>query len=277
MRAGSGQAATALLLAMCVALGVTLAWAQAETSRYPVDDPADIKAGAFFLEYSGLVVPNPSFEAEEARAMGGPERQAEFATAASAMETNLLGLELMRGLDAVRSATISMRVLRAIFREDEAFFQQVGAARHVVRMQNGSERSLPLVTAWRLQRGLARVAARELSTRQSAPQLAGDYVAQTGGSDCPLATGPVQVVQQGRAVEVVRDGRLLAAGVVGESEVVAIASEQRFATITKAPDGARIEAPDRASEIYLGGFGTGDIALLGSNFKTCTLTLARGR
>ena len=277
MKAGCSRLASALLLAGGLALGATLAWAQADTSRYPVDDPADIKAGAFFLEYNGLVVPNPSFEAEEARVMGGPERQAEFATAASAMETNLLGRELMRGLDAVRSATISMRVLRAIFREDETFFQQVGAARHVVRMQDGSERSLPLVTAWRLQRGLARIAARELANRQGAPQLAGAYVAQTGGSECPLATGPVQLVQQGRAVEVVRDGRLLAAGVVGESEVVAIASEQRFATITKAPDGARIEAPDRASEIYLGGFGTGDIALFGTNFKTCTLTLARAR
>jgi hypothetical protein len=277
MTSRPGRTATALLLAGCVALAATLAWAQAETTRYPVDDPADIKAGAFFLEYNGLVVPNPSFEAEEARVMGGPERQAEFATAASAMETNLLGRELMRGLDAVRSATISFRVLRALFREDEAFYQQVAAARHVVRMGDGSERSLPLVNAWRLQRGLARTAARELSNRHGAAQLAGDYVAQAEGSGCPMETGPVQVVQQGRAVEVVRDGRLLAAGVVGESEVVAIANEQRFATITKGQDGARIEAPDRASEVYLGGFGTGDIALFGTNFKTCTLTLARAR
>jgi hypothetical protein len=277
MKSGPGGTATALLLVVCVALGATLAWAQADTTRYPVDDPADAKAGAFFLEYNGLVVPNPSFEAEEARVMGGTERQAEFATAASAMETNLLGRELMRGLDAVRSATISIRVLRAIFREDEAFYQQVGAARHVVRMRDGSERSLPLINAWRLQRGLARVAARELSNRGGAAQFAGDYVAQAGGSGCPMENGPVQVVQQGRAVEVVRDGRLLAAGVVGESEVVAIANEQRFATITKGQDGARIEAPDRASEIYLGGFGTGDIALFGTNFKSCTLTLARAR
>ena len=277
MKVGPGGTATALLLMACVGLGATLAWAQADTSRYPVDDPADIKAGAFFVEYSALVVPNPSFEAEEARVMGGPERQAEFATAASAMETNLLGRELMRGLDAVRSATISIRVLRALFREDEAFYQQVGTACNVVRMRDGSERSLPLVSAWRLQRGLARAAARELSNRQGAPQLAGDYVAQAEGAGCSVETGPVQVVQQGRAVEVVRDGRLLAAGVVGESEVVAIANEQRFATITKGPEGARIEAPDRASEIYLGGFGTGDIALFGSNFKSCNLTLARAR
>jgi hypothetical protein len=277
MKSGPGATATALLLMACVVLAAPLAWAQADTTRYPVDDPADIKAGAFFVEYSGLVVPNPSFEAEEARVMGGPERQAEFATAASAMETNLLGRELMRGLDAVRSAALSIRVLRALFREDEAFYQQVGAARHVVRMRDGSERSLPLVNAWRLQRGLARAAARELSTRQGAPQLAGDYVAQAEGAGCPVETGPVQVIQRGRAVEVVRDGRLLAAGVVGESEVVAIANEQRFATITKGPDGARIEAPDRASEIYLGGFGTGDIALFGSNFKSCSLTLARVR
>src|SRR4029453_3936424 len=67
MRAGSGQAATALLLAMCGTLGFPLAWAQAETSRYPVDDPADIKAGALFLETSRLGGPAPSVEAHGAR------------------------------------------------------------------------------------------------------------------------------------------------------------------------------------------------------------------
>src|SRR4030095_1137707 len=95
---------------------------------------------------------------------------------------------------------------------DEAFYQQVGAARHVVRMRDGSERSLPLINAWRLQRGLARVAARELSNRGGAAQFAGDYVAQAGGSGCPMENGPVQVVQQGRAGGGWRDWRRLHPG-----------------------------------------------------------------
>jgi hypothetical protein len=265
-------------LLLCLGIGlVAVAPIPAQTSRIPLDAPAEVKAGSFFLEYSGLVVPNPAWEAEEARAMGGAERQAEFADAASAMETDALGRELMRGLDAVRSAALTIRVLRTIFKEDDVFHAQVAAAQLLVRMPDGSQRNLPLVVAWRLQRGIARFAARALVNRAGAAQLAGSYAAQVEGAGCPLEAGPVEVVQQGRAVEVVRDGRLLFGGVVGQSELTALANEQRYGTVIRAQDGARIEAPDRPSELYLGVLGGSELGLAGSKFNLCTVTLARPR
>ena len=251
--------------------GATSAWAQ--TERYPLDNPADVKAGTFFLEFSGLVVPSPSWEAEEARAMGGAEAQAEIVTAASAMGTDTLGRELMRGLDAVRSAVLNIRTLRSLFKEDDVFHAQVAGAQQAVTMPDGAQRQLPLVTAWRLQRGMARAAARVLAGRPGAAQLAGSYTAQVEGADCPLAAGPVSVAQQGRAVEVVRDGRLLFGGVVGESELVSLANEQRFASLVRTGEGARIEAPDRPAELYLGALGR-PLALAGSKFKLCSVSLA---
>jgi hypothetical protein len=247
------------------------AWSQ--TERYPLDNPADVKAGTFFLEFSGLVVPNASWEAEEARAMGGAEAQAEIMSAATAMSTDTLGRELMRGLDAVRSAVLNIRTLRSLFREDDVFHAQVAGAQQVVTMPDGAQRQLPLVTAWRLQRGMARAAARVLAGRPGAAQVAGAYAAQVEGADCPLAAGPVSVVQQGRAVEVVRDGRLLFGGVVGESELASLANEQRFVSMVRTGDGARIEAPDRPAELYLGALGR-TLALAGSKFKLCTVSLA---
>ncbi|HEU5319187.1 MAG TPA: hypothetical protein VFX28_00195 [Methylomirabilota bacterium] len=252
---------------------IAAAPAAAQIERYPLDNPADVKAGTFFLEFSGLVVPNPSWEAEEARAMGGAEAQAEIMTAATAMSTDTLGLELMRGLDAIRSAALNIRTLRSLFKEDDVFHAQVAGAQQVVTMPDGTQRQLPLVTAWRLQRGMARAAARVLAGRPGAAQLAGSYTAQVEGADCPLAAGPVSVVQQGRAVEVVRNGRLLFGGVVGESERVSLANEQRFVSLVRAGEGARIEAPDRPAEVYLGPLGR-TLALAGSKFKLCTVSLA---
>ena len=252
---------------------IAAAPAAAQIERYPLDNPADVKAGTFFLEFSGLVVPNPSWEAEEARAMGGAEAQAEIMTAATAMSTDTLGLELMRGLDAIRSAALNIRTLRSLFKEDDVFHAQVAGAQQVVTMPDGTQRQLPLVTAWRLQRGMARAAARVLAGRPGAAQLAGSYTAQVEGADCPLAAGPVSVAQQGRAVEVVRNGRLLFGGVVGESELVSLANEQRFVSLVRAGEGARIEAPDRPAEVYLGPLGR-TLALAGSKFKLCTVSLA---
>lgn len=252
---------------------IAAAPAAAQIERYPLDNPADVKAGTFFLEFSGLVVPNPSWEAEEARAMGGAEAQAEIMTAATAMSTDTLGLELIRGLDAIRSAALNIRTLRSLFKEDHVFHAQVAGAQQVVTMPDGTQRQLPLVTAWRLQRGMARAAARVLAGRAGAAQLAGSYTAQVEGADCPLAAGPVSVVQQGRAVEVVRNGRLLFGGVVGESELVSLANEQRFVSLVRAGEGARIEAPDRPAEVYLGPLGR-TLALAGSKFKLCTVSLA---
>ncbi len=259
---------------VCVGfIGAASVWAQ--TERYPLDDPADVKAGSFFLEFSSLVVPNPSWEAEEARAMGGAEAQAEIATAASAMSTDMLSRELLRGLDAVRSATLNIRTLRALFRQDDVFQAQVAGAQQVVTMPDGTQRQLPLVVAWRMQRGMARAAARTLAGRAGAAQIAGSYTAQMeGGADCPLTAGPVSVMQQGRALEVVRVGRLLFGGVVGEAEMAALANEQRFVTMVRTPEGARIEAPDRPAELYLGALGRRPLALAGSKLKLCTVSLA---
>jgi hypothetical protein len=196
-----------------------------------------------------------------------------MATAAGAMATDTLGRELMRGLDAVRSAALNIRVLRALFTEDAEFQAQVSGAQQVVAMPDGSRRQMPLVVAWRLQRGIARFAARALADRPGAARIAGNYTAQVTGPECPLDGGPVSVAQQGRAVEVIRDGRLLFAGVVGQSELIALANEQRYASVVRTTDGIRIEAPDRASELYLGALGPA-LGLAGSKLNRCTVTLA---
>ena len=190
------------------------------------------------------------------------------------MSTDTLSRELMRGLDAVRSAALNIRTLRALFKEDDVFQAQVAGAQQVVTMPDGTQRQMPLVVAWRLQRGIARSAARTLAGRAGAAQIAGSYTAQVEGAECPLGAGPVSVMQQGRAVEGVRDGRLLFGGVVGESELVALANEQRFVSVTRTGDSVRIEAPDRPAELYLGALGR-TVALAGSKRKLCTVSLAR--
>ena len=45
--------------------------------------------------------------------------------------------------------------------------------------------------------------------RPAVPSVAGTYVGRAEGTDCPVESGPVELVQQGRAVELVREGRLL--------------------------------------------------------------------
>ncbi len=269
---GAGLAVLGMGVVFVGFIGAASAWAQ--TERYPLDNPTDTKAGSFFLEFSALVVPNPSWEAEEARAMGGAEAQAEITSAAASMSTDTLSRELMRGLDAVRSAALNIRTLRALFKEDDVFQTQVAGAQQVVTMPDGTQRQMPLVVAWRLQRGIARSAARTLAGRTGAAQVAGSYTARVEGAECPLGAGPVSVVQQGRAIEGVRDGRLLFGGVVGESELVALANEQRFVSITRTPESVRIEAPDRPAELYLGALGR-PLALAGSKLKLCTVSLAR--
>jgi hypothetical protein len=272
------RALASLVLGLGLALaGGTPASAQSDTTRLPLDDPTGGKPGSFFQEYSGLVVPNPSWEAEESRVIGGPERIAELTSAASSMSSDALGRELMRGLGAVRSSVLNIRALRAIFQDTAEFQAQVSASRQVVSLPNGTQGSLPVLAAWRVQRSLARAAARALGSRPGAASLAGSYVARTEGSECPMTAGAVELSQQGRAVEMVQGDRLLFGGMVGQSETAWLANEQRYATIVRDPDGARIEAPDRALELYAAPLGDGELVIKGTRLNLCTVTLTRAR
>jgi hypothetical protein len=251
-------------------------WAQ-DSTRYPLGDPGDAKPGSFFAEVSGLVVPNPSWEAEEARAIGGPERVAEVVTMAGTMGSDTLGREMMRGLGAVRSSVLNIRALRAIFQDDTDFQAQVSASQQMVSLPDGTSRGLPVVVAWRVQRSLARAAARTLAKRPGAASLAGAYVARTDGTECPVTAGNVELTQQGRAVEMIREGRLLFGGVVGQAEASFLANEQRYATIVRGADGARIEAPDRAQELYAAALSGGKLVIKGTKLSLCTVTLSKAR
>ena len=260
--------ALALLLA-----ATTPALAQLETQRFPLADPKQVAAGTFFAEHNALIVLNPSWEAEEMRAMGGPEPRAALADVAGRLDDDVLARELIRGLDAVRSAELTIRVLRGLFPDEPSFLAQVDAAQHMVSMPDGSTRRLPLVQAWRLQRGLARMAARSLAMRPAAPTRAGTYAGKAEGTDCPVESGSVELVQQGRAVELVREGRLLFSVVLGTGELAGLATEQRHATITRGAEGAQINAPDRASEVYVAPLGSADLVLAGTKYLACTITL----
>ena len=99
--------ALALLLAV-----TTSATAQLEARRFPLADPKQVVAGSFFAEHAALLALNPSWEAEELRAMGGPEKRAALAESAGRMEDDSLARELIRAMDAVRSAELTVRVLR---------------------------------------------------------------------------------------------------------------------------------------------------------------------
>lgn len=270
----------ALLPACALALlltATTPALAQVETQRFPLADPKQVVAGTFFAEHNALIALNPSWEAEEMRVMGGSEQRAALADVAGRLDDDVLARELVRALDAVRSAELTIRVLRGLFPDEPAFLAQVDAAQHMVNMPDGSARRLPLVQAWRLQRGLARMAARSLAMRPAAPTRAGAYAGQAEGTDCPVESGPVELVQQGRAVELVRDGRLLFSVVLGTGELAGLATEQRHATVTRGADGVQINAPDRASEIYVSPLGPGNLVLAGSKFLACTVTLTGKR
>jgi hypothetical protein len=267
---------TACALALLVAV-TTPAAAQPESRRFPLADPKQVAAGTFFAEHAALLASNPSWEAEEMRVMGGTEPRAALADAAGRLDDDSLAREIIRALDAVRSAELTIRVLRGLFPDEPTFLAQVDAAQHMVNMPDGSTRRLPLVQVWRLQRGLARLAVRSLAARPPARSLAGTYAGKAEGTDCPVESGPVELVQQGRAVELVREGRLLYSVVLGTGELAALATEQRHATVTRGADGAEVNAPDRASEVYLSPLGSPDLVLAGSKFQTCTFTLTGKR
>ena len=163
---------TASTLALLLAV-TTFAAAQPEAQRFPLADPKQVAAGTFFAEHAALVASSPSWEAEEMRAMGGPEQRAALADVAGRLDDDVLARELIRALDAVRSAELTIRVLRGLFPDESAFLAQVDAAQLLVNMPDGTARRLALVQAWRLQRGLARMAARSLAARPSAPSVAG--------------------------------------------------------------------------------------------------------
>lgn len=264
--------------ALALVLAVTTsAAAQSESQRFPLADPKQVAAGTFFAEHGALLASTPSWEAEEMRVMGGPAQRAALADAAGRLDDDVLARELIRALDAVRSAELTIRVLRGLFPDEPAFLAQVDAAQHMVNMPDGTVRRLPLVQAWRLQRGLARLAARSLAARPAVPSVAGTYAGRAEGTGCPVESGPVDVLQHGRAVELVREGRLLFAVVLGTGELAALATEQRYATVTRGPEGAEINAPDRASEVYVSPVGSSDLVLAGTKFLACTLTLSGKR
>ena len=267
---------TACALVLLLAVTTPVA-AQLEARRFPLADPKQVAAGTFFAEHAALLASNPSWETEEMRVMGGPEQRAALADAAGHMDDDTLARELIRGLDAVRSAELTIRVLRGLFTDESAFLAQVDAAQHLVNMPDGSVRRLPLVQVWRLQRGLARMAARSLALRPAAPPRAGTYAGKAEGTDCPVESGAVELVQQGRAVELVREGRLLFSVVLGANELAGLATEQRHATVTRGVEGAQVNAPDRASEVYVGPLGSQDLVLSGSKFLACTFTLTGKR
>jgi hypothetical protein len=267
---------TACALTLLLALPTPVA-AQLETRRFPLADPKQVAAGTFFAEHAALLASSPSWETEEMRAMGGSEQRAALADVAGRLDDDVLARELIRALDAVRSAELTIRVLRGLFPDEPAFLAQVDAAQHMVNMPDGSTRRLPLVQAWRLQRGLARMAARSLAMRPAAASLAGTYAGKAEGTDCPVESGPIELVQQGRAVELVREGRLLFSVVMGTGELAALATEQRHATVTRGAEGAQINAPDRASEVYVAPLGSQDLVLAGSKFLACTVTLTAKR
>ena len=267
---------TACALA-CGLLVTTSVVAQLETRRFPLADPKQVDAGTFFAEHAALLASNPSWETEEMRAMGGPEQRAALADVAGRLPDDLLARELIRALDAVRSAELTIRVLRGLFPDEPAFLAQVDAAQHMVNLPDGSVRRLPLVQAWRLQRGLARMSARSLAMRGAAPTLTGTYAGKVEGTECPVESGPVELVQRGRAVELVRDNRLLFSVALGTGELAALATEQRYATVTRGAEGAQIDAPDRASEVYVAPLGSPDLVLAGSKFMACTVTLTGKR
>ena len=267
---------TACALA-CGLLVTTSVAAQLETRRFPLADPKQVDAGTFFAEHAALLASNPSWETEEMRAMGGPEQRAALADVAGRLPDDLLARELIRALDAVRSAELTIRVLRGLFPDEPAFLAQVDAAQHMVNLPDGSVRRLPLIQAWRLQRGLARMSARSLAMRGAAPTLKGTYAGKAEGTECPVESGPVELVQRGRAVELMREGRLLFSVVLGTGELAALATEQRYATVTRGAEGAQIDAPDRASEIYVAPLGSPDLVLAGSKFMACTVTLTGKR
>src|SRR6185436_12829758 len=173
-----GMAKLARLTACALACGLlvtTSVAAQPETRRFPLADPKQVDAGTFFAEHAALLASNPSWETEEMRAMGGPEQRAALADVAGRLPDDLLARELIRALDAVRSAELTIRVLRGLFPDEPAFLAQIDAAQHMVNLPDGSVRRLPLIQAWRLQRGLARMSARSLAMRGAAPTLTGTY------------------------------------------------------------------------------------------------------
>ncbi len=266
----------ACALAFCL-VATSPAAAQLESRRFPLADPKQVAAGTFFAEHAALLATSPSWETEEMHAMGGPEQRAALADVAGRLDDDVLARELIRALDAVRSAELTIRVLRGLFPDEPSFLAQVDAAQHMVNMPDGTARRLPLVQAWRLQRGLARMSARSLAMRPAAPTRAGTYAGMAAGTDCPVESGPVELVQQGRAVELVREGHLLFSVVLGTGELAALATEQRHATVTRGAEGAQINAPDRASEVYAAPLGSRDLVIAGTKFLACTVTLTGKR
>ena len=245
-----------------------------ETKRFPANDPATVKATALFTLHARLLTAEPDIEAQETRALGGREKQEQLLAQIQRLDDDALAQRYARSLEGLLSMSLMYEVMRSIYADPEVFRQRMAAARNVIHHPDGTTTTLPSLLAATYHRGDLRMAARTLQQRRPSGNVAGGYAVAVKG-ECPFPAGPVQLVQQGLVIEGAREGRLLLWGVLGATQTVFLATEQRYVAVTRSPQGVNIEAPDRPSELYAAPLGAPALVLTGTQRKTCTLTLTR--
>ena len=275
-----GMAKSARLTACALALLVAVTTPPPRSPRAGdsrLADPKQVAAGTFFAEHAALLASNPSWEAEEMRVMGGTEPRAALADAAGRLDDDSLAREIIRALDAVRSAELTIRVLRGLFPDEPTFLAQVDAAQHMVNMPDGSTRRLPLVQVWRLQRGLARLAVRYAGGATAGP-LAGRDLCREAPRGRIARSSPAPSSWYSRAARWSWCGRVASSTPSCSGRASWPPSPPSSATPPSRAGGRRRGQRARPGlEVYLSPLGSPDLVLAGSKFQTCTFTLTGKR
>jgi hypothetical protein len=182
------------------------------------------------------------------------------------MSSDALARDYMAGFDGYLTGLIALRLFNQLNLPPDA-------AKNVFHMPDGSTDVVPAPRALQLSLGSMRIAAEILRGRKPPVQIARTYMASVEG-DCPFPAGGIELAQRGFLVEGVRNGRLLLAGAVGETQATFLALEARYATVTTPEEGPLdIDAPDRPSELYQAALGTPRLTLSGLTFKSCRMVL----
>jgi hypothetical protein len=261
----AGQVFGPLLAILWLTVMASGAAAAAPSERSLVFDPSAARPGVFFgLLEEKILTDQLATTATEA--FGGADGYESARQKLRGKSSDALARDYVAGFDAYLASGISLR-----------FIKQLGltpdAVKNDLHMPDGSILVVPLPRAVPLHLGAMRIIAESLREREPPVQLARPYMALVEGG-CPFAADGIELAQRGFLVEGVRDGRLLLVRAVGETRATFLALEARYATVTTPEEGpARIDVPDRPSELYQAALGTPRLILNGLAFKNCTIVL----
>jgi hypothetical protein len=245
----------------------------AQTERVRINNPDETLADSYFSQFDRLKNLSKEQAAAAEQPFGGAAGYGAAVERMRAGDADELARTLVESKAAADGAILQIEFMRAVFKNERALGEALQNATSVVRTPDGKTASIPVTQALQAHIGMLRAEDAALGGYAGGSRIAGGYAAKVADG-CPFASGPVELVQHEYRFEGVRAGKLLLFGAVGATKLFALTVVQRFATVSKQPDGnVSIAAPDEPSEIYGGVIGGKTLVLAAANQGKCTITL----